>query len=89
MEREYRAVISAIEIALTILMLLISVALVVVVSMQESAQQGAGALYGGTSDLLGKNQAKSKEQKLISYTRICGGALVVISIVMVLLQKLG
>ena len=62
MEREYRAVISAIEIALTILMLLISVALVVVVSMQESAQQGAGALYGGTSDLLGKIRPRARNR---------------------------
>ena len=81
--------ISAVEIALTIIMLLVSIALVVVISMQESAQQGAGTLYGGTSDLLGKSQSKSREQKLISYTRIGGIALVVLSVAMVLLQKLG
>lgn len=81
--------ISAVEIALTIIMLLVSIALVVVISMQESAQQGAGTLYGGTGDLLGKSQSKSREQKLISYTRIGGIALVVLSVAMVLLQKLG
>jgi len=57
--------------------------------MQESAQQGAGTLYGGTTDLLGKNQSKSKEQKLVSYTRILGVALVVIAVVMMLVQKIG
>ena len=79
----------AVEIILTIIMFLVSVALVVVITMQESAQQGAGTLYGGTTDLLGKNQAKSKEQKLISLTRIGAIALVVLSIGMMLLQKLG
>ncbi|MBQ6475638.1 MAG: preprotein translocase subunit SecG, partial [Clostridia bacterium] len=80
---------TVLEIVLTIIMLLIAVGLVVVISMQESAQQGAGTLYGGTSDLLGKNQSKSKEQKLVRYTKILGIALVVLSIGMVLLQKLG
>ena len=79
----------AVEIILTIIMFLVSIALVVVITMQESAQQGAGALYGGTTDLLGKNQAKSKEQKLISLTRIGAIALVVLSVGMMLLQKLG
>ena len=79
----------AVEIILTILLFLVAVALVVVITMQESAQQGAGALYGGTTDLLGKNQSKSKEQKLVSYTRILGGALVVIAVVMMLVQKIG
>ncbi len=79
----------AVEIILTILLFLVAVALVVVITMQESAQQGAGALYGGTTDLLGKNQSKSKEQKLVSYTRILGVALVVIAVVMMLVQKIG
>ncbi|MBP3371743.1 MAG: preprotein translocase subunit SecG [Clostridia bacterium] len=79
----------AVEIILTILLFLVAVALVVVITMQESAQQGAGALYGGTTDLLGKNQSKSKEQKLVSYTRILGVALIVIAIVMMLVQKIG
>lgn len=79
----------AVEIILTILLFLVAVALVVVVTMQESAQQGAGSLYGGTSDLLGKNQAKSKEQKFIQLTRILGIALVVISVGMMLVQKIG
>ena len=79
----------AVEIILTILLFLVAVALVVVITMQESAQQGAGALYGGTTDLLGKNQTKSKEQKLISFTRIFAIALVVISVLMMLVQKIG
>jgi len=79
----------AVEIILTILLFLVAVALVVVITMQESAQQGAGTLYGGTTDLLGKNQSKSKEQKLVSYTRILGVALVVIAVVMMLVQKIG
>lgn len=79
----------AVEIILTILLFLVAVALVVVITMQESAQQGAGALYGGTTDLLGKNQSKSKEQKLVSYTRILGVALIVIAVVMMLVQKIG
>ena len=79
----------AVEIILTILLFLVAVALVVVITMQESAQQGAGTLYGGTTDLLGKNQSKSKEQKLVSYTRILGVALIVIAVVMMLVQKIG
>ena len=80
---------AVLEIVLTIVMLLISIALVIVISMQESAQQGAGTLYGGTSDLLSKNQSRSKEQKLVLYTKILGIALVVLSVGMVLLQKIG
>ena len=80
--------IAALEVILTIVMLLLSVALVVVISMQESSQQGAGTLYGGTSDLLSKSQSKSKEEKLVMYTRIGGVALVIVSIGMALLQKL-
>ena len=79
----------AVEIILLVLMFFVSVALIVVVTMQESAQQGAGTLYGGTTDLLGKNQTKSKEQKLISFTRIFAIALVVISVLMMLVQKIG
>nr|WP_162990819.1 preprotein translocase subunit SecG [Maliibacterium massiliense] len=81
---------TVIEIIATVLLALISIALIVVVMMQDSASDGIGALGGSTSDtFMNRSQTKSRQQRLVMYTRIGGIALVVLSIAMVLMQKFG
>ena len=75
---------AALKTVLTVLYVLICVALIVVVVLQESRAEGlSGALTGGNSQTYwGKNKGRSKEGLLIKLTCIFGTLFVVLSIVL-------
>ena len=74
---------------LIILMTVISIAIIVVVLMQEGETGGVSAISGGSSDTFyGKNKGRSKEQILKRVTLILGALMLVISVVFFLIKPL-
>ncbi|MBQ9850997.1 MAG: preprotein translocase subunit SecG [Clostridia bacterium] len=69
------------EIVLGIVLIITSIALVVVVLLQEGRQAGlSGAIAGGAETFLGKNKSKTIEQKLVKITKILAGIFFVLSL---------
>ncbi len=65
-----------------ILMTVISIAIIVIVMMQEGETGGVSAISGGSSDTFyGKNKAHSKEQILKRLTLILGAVMLVLSVI--------
>lgn len=67
----------------TILYILICIALIVVVLLQESKSAGlSGAISGAADSYWGKNKARSLEGKLNLITKILGALFIIISILL-------
>ena len=82
--REARGVIANV---LIILMTVISIAIIVIVMMQEGETGGVSAISGGSSDTFyGKNKGRSKEQILKRLTLILGAVMLVISVVFFIIK---
>ena len=57
------------EIALGVVLIITSIALIAVVLLQEGRSAGlSGAIAGGAETFLGKNKSKTIEQKLVKIT---------------------
>ena len=71
-----------------ILMTVISLALIVIVMMQEGETGGVSAISGGNSSdtFYGKNKSRSKEQILKRTTLILGAVMLVLSVLFFLIQ---
>ncbi|HEX3039015.1 MAG TPA: preprotein translocase subunit SecG [Caproiciproducens sp.] len=61
---------SALEIVFGIVLLIFSVAITVVVLLQEGHQQDLGAITGGADTFLSKNQARSVDAFLARWTKV-------------------
>lgn len=62
---------TAIELTLGILIMIVSILIVVMVLLQEGHQKGlSGAIAGGAETFFGKNKGRTYEQKLVKITRI-------------------
>ena len=59
---------SGIRIALSILVIIVSIALTTVILMQEGKSQGLGALQGTQDTYWGKNKGRSAECFLVKFT---------------------
>lgn len=69
------------EIVLGIVMLVTSLALVVIVLLQEGRAAGlSGAIAGGADTFLGKNKGKTIEQKLVKITKVLSTIFFVVSV---------
>ena len=66
---------------LTVLYVVICIALVVVVLMQEGKSGGLGALNGSGETYWGKNKSRSFEGKLETITKVLATLFIVISLV--------
>ena len=74
------------EIVLTVLEVLLSVALIVVVLMQSGKEAGlSGALSGSSDNYLSKNKKKNLDQVLSSATKWVAGAWVVLTLILSLI----
>ena len=73
------------KIVLTVIFILISVALTVIILMQEGKSAGLGAIAGAADTYWGKNKGRSMEGMLVKITRI----LVVVFIVLAAVLNLG
>lgn len=60
----------AIRIILSILYIIVSVALVILVLMQEGKAQGLGSISGAAESYWGKNKGRSMEGMLVKITKI-------------------
>lgn len=72
---------SAIEVIFGILLLVFSVAITVIVLLQEGHQQNVGAVTGGADTFLSKNKARSVDAFLSRWTKVAAIGFFVLVIV--------
>ena len=74
------------EIILGIVLILLSVAIIVLVLLQESKSAGlSGAIAGGAETFFGKNKSRTMESKLVLITKIIDISFFVLALVATLL----
>lgn len=57
------------QLALTIVVVIVSIVLIAVVMLQSGKSSGLGAIAGGAETFLSKNKAKSMDAKLARWTK--------------------
>ncbi len=67
---------------LTVIFILISIALTVIILMQEGKSAGLGAIAGAADTYWGKNKGRSMEGMLVKITRILVVAFIVLAAVL-------
>lgn len=72
----------ALRIVLTIIFIIICIALVVLVLMQEGKTQGLGSISGAAETYWGKNKGRSMEGRLVQITKILAILFFVLAIVL-------
>ena len=74
------------EIILGIVLILLSVAIIVLVLLQEGKSAGlSGAIAGGAETFFGKNKSRTMESKLVLITKIVAISFFVLALVATLL----
>ena len=76
---------AVLKIILTVVFIIISIALTVIILMQEGKSAGLGAIAGAADNYWGKNKGRSMEGRLVTGTKI----LVVLFIVIAAVLNLG
>lgn len=72
----------ALRIVLTIVFILISIALTVLVLMQEGKAAGLGAISGAAETYWGKNKGRSMEGTLVKITKLLAVGFIVLAIIL-------
>ena len=74
---------------INILLIVMCIAMVAVVLMQDTKGGGMGEAFGGggTDSFYSKNKSRGKEAQLSNLTKILACAIAVLSVVMVMLTK--
>lgn len=81
---------TALQYVLAIVIILLSVAITVLVMLQESKQEGlSGAIAGAADSFFGKNKGRTIEAKLIKLTKIAAAIFFVLALVSSLLVLFG
>ncbi len=70
------------KIILTILFILICIALVVLVLMQEGKSAGLGAISGAAETYWGKNKGRSMEGLLVKLTKIVAVCFMLVAVIL-------
>ena len=70
------------KVILTIVFIIISLALTVVILMQEGKQAGLGAIAGAADTYWGKNKGRSMEGMLVKITRIAVVLFIILAVVL-------
>ena len=76
---------AVLKIILTVIFIIISIALTVIILMQEGKSAGFGAIAGAADTYWGKNKGRSMEGRLVTGTKI----LVVLFVVIAAVLNLG
>ena len=76
---------AVLKIILTVIFIIISIALTVIILMQEGKSAGLGAIAGAADTYWGKNKGRSMEGRLVTGTKL----LVVLFIVIAAVLNLG
>jgi preprotein translocase subunit SecG len=77
--------VAVLKIILTVIFIIISIALTVIILMQEGKSAGLGAIAGAADTYWGKNKGRSMEGRLVTGTKI----LVVLFVVIAAVLNLG
>ena len=70
------------RIVLTVVFVLVSIALVVLVLMQEGTSAGLGAIAGAAETYWGKNKGRSMEGTLVRLTKILAAAFILLAVIL-------
>lgn len=73
---------AALRITLTIIFILVCLALVVLVLMQEGKSAGLGAISGAAETYWGKNKGRSMEGTLVKITKILAVAFILLAVIL-------
>lgn len=65
-----------------VLYIIICIAIVIVVLMQEGKTSGLGAVGGAADTYWSKNKGRSTEGKLVKTTAVLGGLFIILSIIL-------
>jgi preprotein translocase subunit SecG len=80
---------TALQYVLAIVIILVSIAIIALVMLQESKQQGLGAIGGAADSFFGKNKGKTMDAKLAKFTKLFGAIFFVLALVASLLVLFG
>lgn len=80
---------TALQYVLAIVIILVSIAIIALVMLQESKQQGLGAIGGAADTFFGKNKGKTMDAKLAKFTKLFGAIFFVLALVASLLVLFG
>lgn len=67
------------KIILTVLLIIVSIALTVIILMQEGKSAGLGAIAGAAETYWGKNKGRSMEGMLVKLTRVLVIAFIILA----------
>ena len=73
---------AALKMVITMVFILVCVALVVIVLMQEGKSAGLGSISGAAETYWGKNKGRSMEGRLVKYTKILAVLFLVLAAVL-------
>ena len=73
---------AALKIILTIIFILVCIALVVLVLMQEGKSAGLGAISGAAETYWGKNKGRSMDGQLVKITKILAVLFMVLAVIL-------
>lgn len=73
------------QMALSIVMIIASLFLIVVVLLQQGAQQGLGAISGGAETFFGSGKASAADRVFARMTSVVGVVFVIVALVLNLL----
>ncbi len=73
---------AALKIVLTIIFILVCIALVVLVLMQEGKSAGLGTISGAAETYWGKNKGRSMEGQLVRITKILAVLFMVLAVIL-------
>ena len=80
---------TALQYVLAIVIILVSIALIALVMLQESKQQGLGAIGGAADSFFGKNKGKTMDAQLAKFTKLLGVVFFILALVASLLVLFG
>lgn len=72
----------ALRITLTIIFILVCIALVILVLMQEGKTAGLGAVSGAAETYWGKNKGRSMEGQLVKITKILAVSFILLAVIL-------
>ena len=70
------------RIVLTVVFVLVSIALVVLVLIEEGKSAGLGAIAGAAETYWGKNKGRSMEGTLVRLTKILAAAFILLAVIL-------
>lgn len=73
---------SAVKIAIAVVYIIVSVALVILVLMQEGKTKGLGSISGAAETYWGKNKGRSMEGMLVKITKVLAALFLILTIVL-------